>query len=139
MKPATLPLVLALAISLSACQSMSDVKPGDGRKATITGKSYDAIWDAAYRVADEHFDIKQQDKVRGVIVGERTVSAFSWGAWVGVYITPATPGASNYTIEVVRRKKMTTNLGEQDWEYKILRDVYRQLGLPPLDPTRDNP
>jgi hypothetical protein len=32
---------------------------------------------------------------------------------------------------------MTTNVGEQDWEYKILRDIYRELGLPALDPRRD--
>jgi len=32
---------------------------------------------------------------------------------------------------------MTTNVGEQDWEYKILRDNHRELGLPALDPTRD--
>src|SRR5262245_53558451 len=131
-------LLLAVLLLLTGCQSMSDVKPGEGRKATIIGKSYDTIWDAAYKVADEHLDIKQQDKARGVIVGERTVSALSWGAWVGVYISPASSDAAAYTVEVVRRKKMTTNLGEQDWEYKILRDVYRQLGLPALDPKRDN-
>jgi hypothetical protein len=51
--------------------------------------------------------------------------------------SPPAPGASVYNVEVVRRKKMTTNVGEQDWEYKILRDIYRELGLPALDPRRD--
>ena len=129
-------LVVAVLV-LAGCQSLADVKPGDGRKATISGKTYDQIWEAAYKVADEHFEIREQDKARGVIVGERTVSAWSWGAWVGTYITPPAAGAPAYTVEVVRRKKMTTNLGEQDWEYKLLRDIYRHLGLPALDPKRD--
>jgi hypothetical protein len=116
---------------------MSSVKPGDGRKATITGKSYDEIWDAARKVSNEHLEIHEQDKTRGVLVGERTMSAWSYGAWIGTYITPPAPGASAYTVEVVRRKKMTTNVGEQDWEYKMLRDIYHELGLPPFDPRRD--
>lgn len=123
--------------ALVGCQTMSDVKPGDGRKTTITGKSYDQIWEAAYKVTHEHLEIHKQDKTQGVIVGERPMSAWSYGAWVGTYITPPTPGASAYTVEVVRRKKMTTNVGEQDWEYKMLRDIYRELGLPALDPRRD--
>lgn len=126
-----------LLFALAACQSMSSVKPGDGRKATITGKTYDQIWDAAHKVAGEHLQIHEQDKTRGVIVGEREMSAWSYGAWVGTYITPPTPGAPVYTVEVVRRKKMTTNVGEQDWEYKMLRDIYRELGLSALDPRRD--
>jgi hypothetical protein len=40
-------------------------------------------------------------------------------------------------VEVVRRKKVSTSLVEEDWEYKILRDIYRELGLPALDPSRD--
>ena len=127
---------IAAAILLVGCQSMSDLKPGDGRKATITGRSYDEIWEAALRVADEHFEIREQDRARGVILAERTVSASSYGAWIGTYITPPIQGAPAYTVEVVRRKKMTTNFGEQDWEYKVLRDIYRQLGLPALDPSR---
>jgi hypothetical protein len=112
---------------------MSDVAPGEGRKATITGKTYDQICDAAHKVSDEYFEIRQHDKTRGAILAERTMSAWGAGAWVGIYITPAAAGAESYTVEVVRRKKLMTNVGEQDWEYKVLRDIYRLLGLPALE------
>jgi hypothetical protein len=128
---------LLVALAVAACQTMSSVKPGDGRKATITGKSYDQVWGASHKVAGEHFEIHEQDKARGVILGERTMSSWGAGAWVGTYITPPQPGASAYVVEVVRRKKLVTNAGEQDWEYKVLRDIYRELGLPALDPSRD--
>jgi len=57
-------MLVVVTVALAACQTMSDVKPGDGRKATITGKSYDQIWDAAHRVSDEHLQIHEQDKTR---------------------------------------------------------------------------
>jgi len=31
-------------------------------------------------------EIRERDKARGVITGERTVSMFGWGSWVGIYI-----------------------------------------------------
>ena len=34
-----LALAAILAVALAGCQGMSDVKPGDGRKASITGKT----------------------------------------------------------------------------------------------------
>ena len=92
-----LAIASTLLFALAACQSMSDVEPGDGRKATITGKSYDQIWDAADKVADEHLQIHEQDKSRGIIVGERPISFGSYGAWVGTYITPPTPSVPAYT------------------------------------------
>jgi len=51
--------------------------------------------------------------MRGVISGERTVSMFGWGAWVAIYITPPAPGADNYTVEVVSRKKLSGNVGSR--------------------------
>lgn len=123
---------LVLSLLLVGCQSLADVRPGDGRTATLTGHSYDAIWQAALRVADEHFEIRELDPARGIITGERTVSATGWGAWVGIYITPPTPGAAAYTVEVVSRKKVLMNLGEQGWEKKVLRDLQDVLEGRPM-------
>ncbi len=53
---------------------MADVTPGDGRKVLFGGHGYDAIWAAAVRVANEHFDIREQNEARGVIRAERRLS-----------------------------------------------------------------
>jgi hypothetical protein len=124
--------VVVLALLLSACQSMSDVKPGDGKNAHITGKSYDQVWAAAVKVADAHFEIREQDKARGIITGERTMTAWGAGAWVGIYIEPPQPGAEVYRVEVVSRKKLVTNLTEQGWEGKTLRDIQDVLDGRPM-------
>ncbi len=116
-------LITALAI-LSACSSsLSDVKPGDGQRLTIRGHDYPAIWQAALRVADEHFEIRDRDQSRGVILAERTMTFTEPASWVGIYITPPVPGATAYTVEVVRRKQATLFIQPQDWERKVLRDV----------------
>jgi hypothetical protein len=125
-------ILLVLAILLAGCQSMADVHPGAGRTLTITGRDYEAIWQAAVKVAAKHFEIREQDSVRGTITGERTITAWGWGAWVGIYITPPTAGAGTYTVEVVNRKKLMTNLGEQGWEKKILRDLQNVLNGQPV-------
>ena len=118
-----LALAVILAITLTACQSMSDVKPGDGKVATNAGQSYDQVWAAAVKVADEHFEIRTQDKAAGTITAERTVTVWGWGSWVGIYITPPASGAASYRVEVVSRKKQMGNLSEQGWEGKTLRDI----------------
>jgi hypothetical protein len=134
---ATRGAIIALGLLLAACQSMSDVKQGDGRKATIAGKAYEQIWDAAYQVSDEHFEIREQNKAQGVILAERTWKPYQPGAWMGIYITSVGPGQDAYAVEVVQRNKNLGTIGATDWEYKVLRDIYRRLGLPALDPTRD--
>ena len=130
----TAPAIVALCalLALAGCQSMSDVKPGDGKVATIPGQSYDQVWAAGVKVADEHFEIRTQDKAAGTIMAERTVTAWGWGSWVGIYITPPASGAPSYRVEVVSRKKQMGNLGEQGWEGKTLRDIQDVLAGRPI-------
>ena len=53
MRLATLILLACCVAALTACQSLSDVKPGDGRKETFRGYTYDQVWSAAVKVADD--------------------------------------------------------------------------------------
>jgi len=116
-------LPILLILLLTACQSMSDVQPGDGRRATITGRSYAEVWQAAVKVADEHFETRERDEARGIILAERPLTPWGTGAWVGIYVTPPTADAAAYTVEVVSRKKLLTTVTEQGWEKKVLRDL----------------
>ena len=131
----TIKLILipaVLAGLLTGCQTMADVQPGDGKAVTITGKGYEEVYNAAWKVADEHFDIQEQSRATGVIKAERTVTMFGNGAWVGIYIVPPAPGAASYRVEVVSRKKATANIGEQSWERKTLRDIQDVLDGKPM-------
>jgi hypothetical protein len=125
---AKLGAVLIALLLLAGCRSMSDVKPGDGQVATITGKSYDEVWAAALRVSGEHFEIREQDKAAGAIRAEREQHFMETaGDWVGVFITPPREGSPTYNVEVVHRKKNAMQLTGQDWEKKVLRDIQDDL------------
>ena len=123
-------LRLTLLITLIAgCQTIADVPPGAGKKEVVEGHTYDQVWGAAYQVAAKHLVVKEQDRAAGRILAEEPISVWSYGAWVGIYITPTTPGARAYTVEVVSRKRVASDIGVPDWETKMLSDV--QVALRP--------
>jgi hypothetical protein len=102
---------------------MADVPPGTGKKEVIQGHTYDQVWSAAYQVATKHLVVKEHHKAAGTILAEEPISVWSYGAWVGIYITPPTPGASAYTVQVVSRKRLASDIGVEDWETKVLSDT----------------
>jgi hypothetical protein len=113
---------------------MSDVKPGDGKYTYITGKTYEQVWAASIKVANEHFAIREQNSATGTITAERTMTSPTWGAgaWIGIYITPPQPGADTYRVEVAAKKKLVTDLSEQSWESKTLRDIADVINGQPM-------
>jgi hypothetical protein len=129
-------LILVLVTCLTSCQSIADVRPGNGHKTTTSGKTYDEVWDAAYKTANEDFEIQHQDKRHGTILGEVPRGAWGSGGWVGIYLTPSTTGAGNYTLEVVwRKRRLVRDIGEREWGYVVLRDICHALGLQAPDPN----
>ena len=126
--------VVLLLVLLSGCSSISDLRPGDGRKLAIRDHDYPAIWRAAVFVAEEHFTIHEQDQAKGVILSEREATFMEPASWVGIFITPPRPGAAEYTVEVVRRRNSGARIFSQpqNWEWKVIRDLSRTLAGRPL-------
>lgn len=116
-----------LATLVAGCQTIADVPPGTGKKEVVQGHTYEQVWDAAYQVAGKHLKLVEHNKTAGSILAEEPVSVWSYGAWVAIYITPPTPGARAYTVEVVSRKRQAFDVGVGDWETTILRDVTAAL------------
>ncbi len=116
-----------LATLVAGCQTIADVPPGAGKKEVVQGHTYDQVWDSAYQVAAKHLTVVEHNKSAGTILAEEPVSVWSYGAWVGIYITPPTPGAGAYTVEVVSRKRQAFDIGVGDWETKVLSDLTAAL------------
>lgn len=123
---------LVALVMVAGCAGVGEVQPGSGASETFTGRTYDDVWAAAIRVASEHFALKESDKPRGIIRAERTVQLTSLGEYVSIFITPSTPGSGSYRVEVVRRKKLPTPLGGENWETKVLREMRDVLAGRPL-------
>lgn len=118
--------ILVLALALGACQTMSDLTPGQGQNVTITGHPYDQVWDAALKVVERHFAIREQSKPEGVIFAERSGVG---GGWIGVYFTGA--GADTIRVEVVRKGKYMGQIAWTDWPRTVLRELQVALGQKP--------
>jgi hypothetical protein len=118
--------VAVLAVAFTACQTLSDVKPGAGRSIVVAGRPYDDVWTAALNVAEQNLTILEQSKAEGIILGERTGTG---GGWFGIYLTGA--GANAYRVEVVRKGKYVGQIAWSDWEGRLVRDVQTALGVTP--------
>ena len=118
--------VLVMALTLGACQTMSDVRPGEGQSIAIAGHPYDQVWDATLKVAEQHFTIHEQSKPEGVILAERSGTG---GGWIGIYFTGS--GPNTFRVEVVRKGKYGGQISWTDWPRTVLREVQAALGQPP--------
>src|SRR5262245_3574261 len=118
--------VLAAALLLGACQTLSDVQPGQGQSITIADHPYGRIWDATLKIAQQHFTIREQSKDEGFILAERQGTG---GGWIGIYFTGA--GADNTRVEVVRMGKYAGQISWSNWPRTVLRELQATLGEPP--------
>lgn len=114
---------------LGACATVEDLRPGTGSVITIEGKTYEQIWKAAVKATNKNLTIVYNNKQRGEIRAEAAAKIASWGEVVGVFISPTTPTAAKYTVEVVSQKRSKLQLTGQNWERSILASMQVELDL----------
>ena len=73
------------------------------------------IWKAVVTVAGRSLTIVESDKSAGVLKAEKGVGLTTWGEVVGIYVRPATGGATAYTVEVQSLKRSRAQITGQDW------------------------
>ena len=147
-------VALAVALSLAACTTVDSLKPGvprgtyesgfmkttEGLSLTVTNRSYDDIWAAADRamtsggavsagVYSGRLKVVEKHKDRGVIKSEEGNFLGLTRAYVGIFISPAKPGADAYVIEVSKILKSRTEVIQgRDWEVDLLRAIQADVG-----------
>ncbi len=124
-------LIAALAILvLAACATTDSLQPGAGGSTfEVRGKSYDDIWKAVVTVAGRSLTIVESDKSAGVLKAEKGVGLTTWGEVVGIYVRPATGGATAYTVEVQSLKRSRAQITGQDWTTTMVSGIKAELGI----------
>ena len=124
-------LIAALAILvLAACATTDSLQPGTGGSTfAVRGKSYDDIWKAVVTVAGRSLTIVESDKSAGVLKAEKGVGLTTWGEVVGIYVRPATGGATAYTVEVQSLKRSRAQITGQDWTTTMVSGIKAELGI----------
>ena len=121
--------IVLFSLLLSSCATIEDLRPGTGSVIDIKGRTYDQIWKAAVKATNKNLTIVYNNKSRGEIRAEAAAKIASWGEVVGVFITPTTPRASKYTVEVVSQTRSKIQMTGQNWERSILASIQVDLDL----------
>jgi hypothetical protein len=136
--PGTAALVLVISALFGGCAVVGRVHPGSGSRTTITGFSYQAIWEAALRAAKGRFEVLESDRAHGIIRADHSTGILA-GHRIAVFITPSVD-APEYTVEVVAEGKLRSRTPGLGWERQVLQDVVFTLNHPgkplPKDPAK---
>jgi hypothetical protein len=120
-------IILVLIASLVACATSSDLQKGSGSTFEVLDRSYDDVWQAAVTVCTRIIIIEVSDKDTGTIKGHTSGGAFSSGEVVGVFITRH--GGNKYSVDVVSKKRVTTQIAGQNWEQTIIAGIKAELNI----------
>ena len=129
-------IVVTLAILVTACATRGHPPPPAGVTTTISGHSYDAIWQAAVRAARAQFDILDSDQNLGIIAAERRGARGASGSSFHILISPPLAGAAAYRVEVVAG---TAGRASREWARQVIRhirDLLEAKSLPPESRAR---
>jgi len=114
--------------SISGCATTDTLQPGTGGSSfEIRGKTYNEIWKAVVRSASRSLTIVESNKEMGTLKAEKGAGMATWGEVVGVFVRPASNGASMYTIEVQSLKRSRIQLTGQDWTTTMIAGIKTEL------------
>ncbi len=123
-----LPVLIVSALCFSGCNTIDSVQPGKGISFQVQGKTYDQVWKASVAVMSRQLTLVEDSKQRGFIRAEAAAGMTTWGEVVGVFITPTTPNAHSYNVEVVSLKRSAMQITGQDWTRTVITGIKAELG-----------
>lgn len=113
---------------MTGCSTLADAKAAKGTgSARIYDKPYEAVWSATLDVVKASgLSLVNDDKVRGQILAQNGISAFSYGENVAIFVEEV-QGKVQTRVEVVNKRAMSTNVFAADWESRILSALDNKL------------
>ena len=121
-------LVCFLAVLSSGCSTLADAQASRGTGSSkIYDKPYDVVWDAVIQtVRSSGLALVSDNKEKGSILAQGSISAFSWGENVAIYVEDV-GGKIRTRVEVVNKRALATNITAADWESRILEALDKRL------------
>ncbi len=135
---AVLCTLITFAVAPLACVGGGGLQPGEGYRFDVSGHEYLEDWDAAVmavgRVAQTTTLKKDRGEVTGEVLSDVGPDDRDITELVGVWITPTTPGAETYTVEVQSQAFSALNLTSQDWTGNIVAAMKHELDTKKPEP-----
>lgn len=116
-----------LTIAISGCASVDAAKSDLGHGTLkVFQNPYDEVWNAALKALPAlGISAYSTNKSTGTIIGEKGVSAFSWGERVALHLT--SDEATQTRVEVISKRAVVINVTATDWTQEIFRNIDAQL------------
>lgn len=118
-----------LALLLSAgCASMADATAARGTgTAHVYDQPFDAVWDAlSASVKETDLVIVSENKETGTLLAKRSMTAFSYGENVAIFVDRVT-GKVSTRVEIVSKRVLATNITAPDWDAKLFKALDARL------------
>lgn len=100
---------------ICSCATLKDAKEDRGKgQVEIYQENTKVVWDATVKIVEESdLDLISKDIEDGLILGQRGMSAFSYGENVAIFINPKDEKSTN--VEVVSKRALATNITAKNW------------------------
>ncbi|HTF94653.1 MAG TPA: hypothetical protein VL995_00840 [Cellvibrio sp.] len=121
-------LIAALSIFvLAGCSTLKDAQDAKGTGVQQTyNKPYDVVWAKTVEVVQESkLELVAKDKEGGSILAQKSMSAFSYGENVAVYVEKKSDSVT--VVEVVSKRALATNITARNWSSYIHEELGKKL------------
>jgi uncharacterized membrane protein YraQ (UPF0718 family) len=117
-----------LLLPVCGCSTIGDARKARGQgMSRIYNASFDTVWAAAPKALNElGLSIAGENKGEGYILGQKGLTAFSYGENVAVFVEKV--NVEQTKVEVVSKKTLATNVFAWNWEKPILDKLSEMLG-----------
>ncbi len=120
--------VLLGTLLASGCASMADATAARGTGTTRTyNQPYNTVWDALLTsIKETDLEIVSQNKDTGTLLAKRSMTAFSYGENVAIFVDRVT-GAVSTRVEIVNKRVLATNITAPDWDTRLFNALDGRL------------
>ena len=113
---------------VTGCANMSDAAAARGQGvAHVYDQPFDTVWDALdASVKETDLTIVSEDKASGTLLAKRSMTAFSWGENVAIFVDRVT-GKVSTRVEIVNKRTLATNVTAPDWDKTLFKALDARL------------
>lgn len=100
----------------------------------VFDQPYDVVWDALVAcVKKTSLTIASEDKATGILLAKRSMTAFSYGEKVAVFVD-SVAGEVCTRVEIVNKRVLASNITAPQWDVKLFKAMDARLTPPPPFP-----
>jgi hypothetical protein len=113
---------------ITGCANMADATAARGQGvAHVYDQPFDTVWDALNAsVKETDLTIVSADKASGTLLAKRSMTAFSWGENVAIFVDRVT-GKVSTRVEIVSKRALATNITAPDWDKTLFKALDARL------------